>query len=77
MPVYTIRNDSTEEYYEVNMSYEEFKKLLEDNSHLHQIFKMPATVTGSVSTLRRAGQGWQDVLKKVKKGSARDNTINV
>jgi len=77
MPVYTIRNDSTEEYYEVNMSYDEFKRLLEDNSHLRQIFKMTATDTGSVSTLRRAGQGWQDVLKKVKKGSGKDNNINV
>jgi hypothetical protein len=77
MPVYTIRNDSTEEYYEVNMSYEEFKKLLEDNSHLHQIFKMPATVTGTVSTLRQAGGDWQDMLKKIKKSSGKDNTINV
>ena len=77
MPVYTIRNDSTEEYYEVNMSYEEFKKLLEDNSHLRQIFKMPATVSGRMTTLRRAGGDWQDLLKKVKKNSGRDNNINV
>jgi hypothetical protein len=77
MPVYTIRNDSTEEYYEVNMPYDEFKKLLDDNSYLRQIFKMPATVSGRHSTHRLAGGDWQDMLKKIKKGSGKDNTVNV
>lgn len=77
MPVYTVRNDSTEEYYEVNMSYEDFKKLLEENDHLRQVFKMPATVSGSVSAHRRAGEGWQDVLKNIKKNSGKNNSINV
>lgn len=77
MPVYTIRNNSTEEYVEVNMPYEDFKDFLQGNPDFTQVFKMPATVTGRMSTHRMAGEGWQDVLKKVKKASGKDAKINV
>jgi hypothetical protein len=77
MPVYTIRNNSTEEYVEVNMPYEDFKEFLQGNPEFTQVFKMPATVSGRMSTHRMAGEGWQDVLKKVKKGSGKDNSVNV
>ena len=77
MPVYTIRNNSTEEYVEVNMPYEDFKEFLQGNPDFTQVFKMPATVTGRMSTHRMAGEGWQDVLKKVKKASGKDAKINV
>ena len=77
MPVYTIKDISNGEYAEVNMPYEDFKKLLEENTNLQQVFKMPATVTDTVSTHRRAGQGWQDMLKRIKKGSGKENNINV
>lgn len=77
MPVYTIKDISNDEYAEVNMPYEDFKTLLEENTNLQQVFKMPATVTDTVSTHRRAGQGWQDMLKRIKKGSGKENNINV
>ena len=77
MPVYTIRNNSTEEYVEVNMPYEDFKEFLQGNPEFTQVFKMPATVSGRMSTHRLAGEGWQDVLKKVKKASGKDAKINV
>jgi len=36
----------------------------------------PKIVSGTTSTLRKAGSGWGDVLKKVKSGSGMNNTIN-
>ena len=77
MPVYTIRNNDTEEYAEVTMSYAQFKEFLQGNPEYSQVFKMPATVSGRMSTHRMAGEGWQDVLKKVKKASGKDAKINV
>jgi hypothetical protein len=77
MPVYTIRNNDTEEYTEVTMSYAQFKEFLQGNPEYSQVFKMPATVSGRLSTHRMAGEGWQDVLKKVKKASGKDANINV
>lgn len=41
-----------------------------------QVIGTPNFVTDSKSTLTRAGGGWQDVLKKVKKASGRDNSIH-
>lgn len=77
MPVYTVRNDVTEETMDVNMSYKDLQDFLHGNPEFSQIFKMPATVSGAISTHRRAGEGWSDLLKKVKKASGKDNTINV
>lgn len=36
----------------------------------------PSIVSGSSSVIKKAGSGWNDVLKKIKKGSGRSNTIN-
>ena len=77
MPVYTVKDTSNDEYTEVNMSYEAFKEYLKENANLQQVFKMPATVSGSISAHRRAGEGWQDVLKNIKKNSGKKNSINV
>ena len=37
--------------------------------------KAPGLVSDSKSALTRAGSGWNDVLKGIKKGSGRSNTI--
>ena len=77
MPVYTIRNNETEEHFEVTMPLEELKDFLHSNPEYSQVFKMPATVSGRMTTHRLAGQGWSDVLSKVKKASGQNNTIDV
>ena len=35
----------------------------------------PALVSDSKTAMRRAGSGWNDVLKGIKKASGRENTI--
>lgn len=43
-----------------------------------EIFRTMETgglISDSKTPLRRAGSGWNDVLKKIKKGSSRRNTI--
>ena len=77
MPVYTIRNNETEETMNVKMSYKDFQDFLHGNPEYSQVFKMPATVSGRISTHRLAGEGWSDVLKKIKKASGKDAKINV
>ncbi len=77
MPVYTVKNKETEEAYDLNCPYDELLSFLKENKEYVQVLKMPATVSGRISTHRLAGEGWQDVLKKVKKNSGRGNTINV
>lgn len=43
---------------------------------VQQSIKAVPFVTSSISTLRRAGSEWGDVLKKVKKASGKGNTIH-
>ena len=43
---------------------------------VHQtLSSAPPLVSDSKSALTRAGSGWNDILKGIKKGSARSNTI--
>jgi hypothetical protein len=35
----------------------------------------PQLISDSKTPMRRAGSGWNDMLKKIKKGSGRNNTI--
>jgi hypothetical protein len=77
MPVYTIKNKETEEVMDVNCPYAELEEFLRENQEWIRLLRMPATIGGTVSTLRQAGGDWQDMLKKIKKSSGKDNTINV
>lgn len=77
MPVYTIHNNETNETYDVTMKYDALQIWLKENPECEHVFKMPATVSGRMSTQRMAGSGWQDVLQGVKKASGKNNSINV
>jgi hypothetical protein len=77
MPVYTVKNINTDAHMNMSCPYSELKNFLEENEEWKQVFKMPATVSGRISTHRLAGQEWSDVLKKVKKASGKDAKINV
>lgn len=77
MPVYTVKNKETEEVVDINCPYAELEEFLRENQEWTRLLKMPATIGGTVSTLRQAGGDWQDMLKKIKKGSGKDNTVNV
>ncbi len=77
MPVYTVKNKKTEEVVDINCPYAELEEFLRENQEWTRLLRMPATISGTVSTLRQAGGDWQDMLKKIKKSSGKDNTINV
>ena len=73
MPTYVLRNKRTDETWEVLCSYEEMKAKLSDD--IVQVLSTPSFITQAGGTLSRTSDGWKDVLKKVKKGSGRRNTI--
>ncbi len=47
----------------------------ECGGELYRTMETGGLVSDSKTPLRRAGSGWNDVLKKIKKGSGRSNTI--
>jgi len=77
MPTYRIRNKDTEEEFEVFCSYDDYKKLLDENSNYERIYGAPGLLSGTKDTLSRTPDGFRDVLRNMKSGSGRGNTIKV
>lgn len=75
MPTYTMKHKQTGEEKEMILSLSERDQLLSEGEW-SQMLSTPKFVSQTMGTLRQAGDGWKDVLKKVKSGSAKDNTIH-
>lgn len=76
MPTYTLKDIKNQEVWDIRCSYSDLQKMLEENQDIVQVMTAPAIVSGTMSTLRRAGGEWKDLLGKIKKGSGKGNTIN-
>ena len=74
VPKYTLKRISTGEESDVTCSFDNLAQHLEDDD-ITKVLSTPAFASNTVSNLRRAGSGWQDVLGKIKKGSGAGNTI--
>lgn len=75
MPSYTMIDKETGEEIDMILSLSEREELLAEGKYIQKLStaKFVSQVKG---TLRQAGDGWKEVLGKVKAGSAKDNTIN-
>ena len=74
MPIYTLHRKSTDEYFDVNMKFDDLAQMLEDDD-IERVLVPPKFVSNTVSNLRRAGGEWNDHLSRIKKGSGSGNTI--
>lgn len=77
MPRYTIINTSDDTEYEIQCSWDELQIVLNENPNLKQGLSTPNFVTQTGNTISKTSTDWRDLLKKVKKGSGKGNTINV
>ena len=77
MPRYTIIDTSDDTEYEIQCSWDELQIVLNENSNLKQGLSTPNFVTQTGNTISKTSTDWRDLLKKVKKGSGRGNTINI
>jgi hypothetical protein len=77
MPIYSMRNDETQEEFEVTLKYSELEQYLRDNTNIRQIFnKFPSTGDPVRLGVRKPDDGFRDALREVK-SHHRKNTINV
>ena len=77
MPRYTIIDTSDDTEYEIQCSWDELQIVLNENPNLKQGLSTPNFVTQTGNTVSKTSTDWRDLLKKVKKGSGRGNTINI
>ena len=59
------------------MSYDGLKEYIEENPEWHQVPAAPKIVSGVKGVHSQTSDGFRDVLREMKKGSGRGNTINV
>jgi hypothetical protein len=77
MANYTFYDTKTKKQFDIDMSISELDSYKESNPHLEQIIKTaPAIADPTRLGIRKPDAGFRDVLKRVKKASGRNNTIN-
>ena len=77
MPTYTLKNKETEEYFEMFCTYDDLQNILKEDKSLSHVIQAPNMVTMVGSTIGKTSDGWNDLLKSIKKGSGKGNTVNV
>lgn len=76
MPAYTIENKESGEEYDVVCTWDQLQEILAKDSNLKQKVCAPRIVSHTGMMLSKTSSDWRDVLKKIKKGSGKNNTIN-
>ncbi len=74
MPIYSMRNNRTQEEFEVTLKYSELEIYLKENSDIQQIFtKFPGTGDSVRLGIRKPDDNFRDVLKNVKHHHKKDS----
>lgn len=76
MPTYNMKNNDTGEIVTMILSLSEREALLATGEWTQEL-SIPNFVSSTGGTLSKTSGDWKDLLKKVKKGSGKNNTINV
>ena len=74
MPTYSFRNTKTGEVFDKIMSLGERDRYLSENPDLEKVLGAPSLVYNPSG--KKPDNGFRDLLRKVKSGSGRNNTIN-
>ena len=76
MPTYTMKNVDTGDIEEMILSLTEREAILASGKFEQQL-ATPGFVSQHGGTLSKTSGDWKDLLKTIKKGSGRGNTINI
>jgi len=76
VPKYTVRPKDGGEEWDIDCKSDELEEYLNKNE-LVRVLKFPGIVANQGSLLSKTDQGWKDNLKRIKAGSAKNNTIKV
>ena len=72
MPTYTLRRKSTDEHWNVIVSYDELQEMLKDED-VERVLSTAAFVTMVGGTLRHTPSDFKDHLKKIDKANPGNN----
>lgn len=75
MANYTFLDTKTDKQFDIDMPISELDDYKARNPHLQQLISRAPALSSGIGS-RKPDSGFRDVLKRIKKGSARNNTIN-
>ena len=76
MPIYSIKNNETDEIFEMNVKFSELEAYLSDNPTHKQVFtRFPGVVDPTRAGKKKPDDGFRDVLREVK-SHHKKNVIN-
>ena len=79
MPSYNFQNVETGEITEVTLRLSEYDDFVANHPELVRYYGARSAmgiISGRRDAYSMAGKDWNDVLKKIKKGAGKDNSIN-
>lgn len=77
MASYTFYDTKTDKEFDIQMPISELDDYKAQNPHLEQRIKTAPSIADPTRLgLRKPDSGFRDVLKRIKKGSGRNNTVN-
>ena len=77
MASYTFYDTKTDKEFDIQMPISELDDYKAQNPHLEQRIKTAPSIADPTRLgLRKPDAGFRDVLKRIKKGSGRNNTVN-
>ena len=75
MPLYDFKNIETNEIESHMLSLSEYNEFLSSHPELKRVFDAPAFVSGTADVYTKAGDGWKDLMSRVKDGAGKQSTI--
>lgn len=76
LPTYNFYNKKTKKEETHFLTLSELDTFIAENTHLQQCVSSPAIADPTRLGLKKPDGGFRDVLKRIKKASGRNNTIN-
>lgn len=75
MPTYVVTDKTNNQSTEVLLSWNDLQTFLKNNPQYKLELSTPKLVSGVVGISKKTDDGFNDVLKKIKKASGRSNKI--
>ena len=77
MPLYTFKNNDTNEIFDKMMKYSEKETYLSENPHIQSHFNSAPSIGDAIRLgIRKPDDNFRDVLKKAKQAAPKSHNIN-
>ncbi|MDB4443366.1 hypothetical protein N9157_02540 [Saprospiraceae bacterium] len=77
MPVYTIRDTSSDEEWDTVMSWSQLTEYLSENPLYTQVLSTPKILSSVGGSIAKTSDGWKDLTKSMHKHAGRESKMKI